>query len=311
MSFLGSHLIYHQSPPFRNTGVRRKVGTEVNTINFVDWISATIPMPASSVTISDATYTGRVLSLAYELTGEHTWTATRPRFGYALAWASDVGGAIIQCNPSRADMEVNFVAPGAFLTTHPWRAMIARLERYQARFSRLDMTVQFACRHPLTSELYDLASAQQWVSSARKFQLVSSNTGSTLYVGGRTSEKFLRVYDKGAQLGEEPGTLWRVELECKGSVARQYAKWINGEASPQFAHVIRQFADWPDSYAWLLAMRTSKDAPAFTTEKRSHSTRAWLFGIVADCMARLETANPGTLEQFNAHVRSLNDKLPF
>jgi hypothetical protein len=47
--------------------------------------------------------------------------------------------------------------------------------------------------------------------------------GQTLYVGKRTSSRYGRLYDKGAQMGLEPLTLWRYEVEYKKPLATQVA----------------------------------------------------------------------------------------
>jgi hypothetical protein len=56
--------------------------------------------------------------------------------------------------------------------------------------------------------------------------------GGTLYIGHRGSDAFGRLYDKGAQLGEEipPRLLWRYEVEYKRDLAEQAAAvfWFIG-----------------------------------------------------------------------------------
>jgi len=55
--------------------------------------------------------------------------------------------------------------------------------------------------------------------------------GGTLYIGHRGSDAFGRLYDKGAQLGEQipPRILWRYEVEYKRKLAEQAAAvfWSN------------------------------------------------------------------------------------
>jgi len=56
--------------------------------------------------------------------------------------------------------------------------------------------------------------------------------GGTLYVGHRGSDAFGRLYDKGAQLGDDipPRLLWRYEVEYKRALAQQAAEvfWFVG-----------------------------------------------------------------------------------
>lgn len=54
---------------------------------------------------------------------------------------------------------------------------------------------------------------------------VNKKGGQTLYVGKRTSSRFGRLYDKGAQSGEsEPLKLWRYEVEYKKPLASEVTK---------------------------------------------------------------------------------------
>jgi DNA relaxase NicK len=54
----------------------------------------------------------------------------------------------------------------------------------------------------------------------------SPNGGNTVYVGSRQSERFVRIYDKAAQLGLAEKQWKRFEIECKGMVARALANML-------------------------------------------------------------------------------------
>jgi len=88
-------------------------------------------------------------------------------------------------------------------------------------------------------------------SPNRKYGLIqNSRNGQTLYVGSRTSAQFGRVYDKGVESGyDEPGRLWRYEVELKKPVsdtaARQLANWSNPEKGQESHYQIVPFVfDW-------------------------------------------------------------------
>jgi len=69
--------------------------------------------------------------------------------------------------------------------------------------------------------IYQSLERQGNTGTARNWtELRSNNGGYTLYVGSRTSEKFIRIYDKAAE-SQLPNELWqRFEIETKGVVAR-------------------------------------------------------------------------------------------
>lgn len=49
--------------------------------------------------------------------------------------------------------------------------------------------------------------------------LIESLTGDTLYVGSRESDIYIRIYDKSMEYGRQLGTVWRFEVEFKGTKA--------------------------------------------------------------------------------------------
>ena len=88
-------------------------------------------------------------------------------------------------------------------------------------------------------------------SPNRKYGLIqNSRNGQTLYVGSRNSAQFGRVYDKGVESGyDEPGKLWRYEVELKkpvsDMVARQLANWSNPKKGQESHYRIVSFVfDW-------------------------------------------------------------------
>jgi len=54
-------------------------------------------------------------------------------------------------------------------------------------------------------------------------RIVSNNNGETIYLGSRQSERFIRIYNKAAQTGNDTELWWRLEIETKGDVARLVA----------------------------------------------------------------------------------------
>ncbi len=103
----------------------------------------------------------------------------------------------------------------------------------QYRTTRLDLQLTFKPKTPqpkLAVSLYDKIRAMEGVGASplgnRKITLIQSGTGSTLYVGSRTSGcKFFRLYDKSLDLGGEPGEYWRAEVQYGKKLARGAIGW--------------------------------------------------------------------------------------
>ncbi|HID9489542.1 TPA: replication initiation factor domain-containing protein [Stenotrophomonas maltophilia] len=132
---------------------------------------------------ADGTYTARI-----ELTGEGCKSIAAARCGHAQRWLE----------------------------------LRAKLESCGGRITRLDV-----CADDLMGK-YPLRLAQKWYDEGEfdnrgqrpKAQLVDdydSGDGKTLYVGGKKSEKQLRVYEKGRELGDKSSPWVRYEAQFRAS----------------------------------------------------------------------------------------------
>ncbi len=103
-----------------------------------------------------------------------------------------------------------------------WLELRAKLESTAGRLTRVDV-----CADDLMGA-YPISVAMQWLEDGQfdnrgqkvNRQLIDdfdTGKGKTLYVGSRQSEKFLRVYEKGMQLGDKVSPWVRYEAEFKAS----------------------------------------------------------------------------------------------
>lgn len=107
-----------------------------------------------------------------------------------------------------------------------WLLLRAKLESCAGRITRIDV-----CADDLTG-LYPIRVAQQWWQAGEfdnrgqrpKGKLhddFDSGDGKTLEIGSRKSEKFMRVYEKGRQLGDPDSPWVRFEAEFKSSQRKE------------------------------------------------------------------------------------------
>lgn len=107
-----------------------------------------------------------------------------------------------------------------------WLLLRAKLESCAGRLTRIDV-----CADDLTG-LYPIRVAQQWWQNGEfdnrgqrpKGKLhddFDSGDGKTLEIGSRKSEKFMRVYEKGRQLGDPESPWVRFEAEFKSSQRKE------------------------------------------------------------------------------------------
>jgi len=83
----------------------------------------------------------------------------------------------------------------------------------------LQVTVELPARN---KEVASVAYERVLDRGKTKGSLISSSDGGyTCYVGSRHSRFFGRLYDKGAQQGQEPGWIWRYEVEVKKPASKE------------------------------------------------------------------------------------------
>lgn len=200
-------------------------------------------------------------------------------------------GRIELCSSSRPDMMTHIIFNGDTLR-HLQDAHGDTLEGiiafYQtARFSRIDLAVDVRHGSLDIADLRDKFGAGEGGSRAKTGLHLEGvgQDGETLYIGAPKSGKRLRIYDKKAEAGTDYE--WtRIELQMRSKTAtRTVATLIGGEnLGGTIAAVVRDFASFPSSAEWLLALGHDeiKIAPG---EKGVSARLNWLMTTAARALA--------------------------
>jgi hypothetical protein len=279
----------------------------------IDWVSATLPF-RTKVTIIPHKEKEMI----------YGWN------GYSDGWKLD-SGALVYLNPDREEMGLHVRLSGAALNylkdelhIDPL-VLIARLRDGGGKITRLDLAVDVKDGGIDVMEFITLADFGLWEGEPRKHSCFidgSDGQGKTLYMGRRSSKRYLRIYDKGAQLmtGED----WvRLEVEYKQDVAQNVARelvaawneadWENIDslesAYQKLPGMIKGVVDFPIStnYQKICGKKGIKVA---NEKKGMTNTEKWLFNASAPVLARL------TVEQgmdfkllFLKHVGDLEQEI--
>lgn len=106
------------------------------------------------------------------------------------------------------------------------------------RCSRIDLALDVqAGPDTLARQLHDQAEQAEG-RQVKVSMVLGAGSGDTLYLGCRSSTRYMRVYDKLRQLGEvvpPEGTIWRYELELKGAAAA--LAWMQIQAGVPAAQI--------------------------------------------------------------------------
>lgn len=192
---------------------------------------------------------------------------------------------------------------------HGMRAdeIIANVQaRNRVKFTRIDLAVDIINGGASPTDIMEAYKAGQVETRAKKCRQVigycaeQQREGNTVYLGSRTGELYMRVYEKGLETisknglratkneGENQALIdtlaaldWtRVELEIKGKKAPIAARAITHEGSPSATNAaLRRFVQLPKLQWWndMLARLPQADTAIMQGENHNQgASRKWL-----------------------------------
>jgi len=215
----------------------------------VDWMTATV-RPGVKATL--------LMNLVEQ------WYEDRQNDGYqgsAWKWNGYSGSTTDGISFGRRD-DGYLIRVSGDVALNRWRM----LGKYADNISRLDLQVtglddrldvdwtQTAKR---TSEL----EARILAGMTRTTLTTSTPSGSTYTIGSRSSERYLRIYDKTAESnGLWPSTCWRWEIEYKAGLADRVAERLLVADRPENMILSRL---WQDFSQWLITVPCPSVGPGW------------------------------------------------
>src|SRR5258708_3327033 len=272
----------------------------------IDWISVTYS--ASQIQLSDEQPVKTALRLAPEITGDNSrWTITKGMFGYRHGVRSE-NGSMLYFSDAASTMGVHMSYSGSSLSK-----LEASLFKYHvlrgAKFTRLDVSIDFGGALSIR-KLKTLFDVGRSVTQSRTCKLLEGTSGTTLYIGSRTSQKYLRIYDKRAEQ-KQPRTApdwYRIVLELRDETAHGVAHYLSENGLEHIPDDIRGFSDFPTYPTWIEAMDTANTV-RIASERKMSDTRKWLIEQVAGSVAREAENDPEFWETFKTEVDALRWKI--
>ena len=212
---------------------------ETSVTGSMDWLAFTLHWNGSALQQFRKGYA--LDALASTVTGHAAgWIKEKPCNGYPyVVSAADRSGLRVMATEPDAPMGVHVSWSGSALREVNPRAVLRLALNMGATIRRIDLAVDLHKELDQHSLYFRLTQGEAKTAS-KKFQRIQSDTGWTIYVGSRTSEKFLRIYDKQAEAQlQEP--LTRVELECKGDYAHGIGQHVDQNGYHDFTSIIKAF----------------------------------------------------------------------
>lgn len=187
----------------------------------LDWLSFTVREDEH-----DCTKLFRALSCAGEA---EPITAT---YGYTVGVQYPNG---IRClrNQDRPDMGTHVIVPGSALSNVckadgiSQRELLALVLAHKGKIARLDLAIDAQDERIDGNAIFNLARSGKRTGTARTVNAISGTDGGfTLYVGSRTSDRMIRLYNKAIQGGFIGSDWWRCEVELKRDMAQSVSNML-------------------------------------------------------------------------------------
>jgi DNA relaxase NicK len=222
------------------------------------------------------------------------------------------GGALALCG--RDDMGTHIILGGVALTT--FRALGAKSHHLLANFTqwgyratRIDLAIDaIDSRIDGLQTWRDFDEKRAETRAAAPFLVSSGNSGWTLYIGARQSDKHMRIYNKYAEVqnkGVVPEGVddWvRFEIVLKRHHSRAAAALIQERGVAITARsLINDYARNPADPKWNKVMEGEITEIGKSVRKMTN-TRRWLMEVAAKTLAREFQADPSIWQDFNTKV---------
>jgi len=292
----------------------------MHSLLHIDWLSITIPLSGDRDVSKFED-----LQLWDSLDGKtmtkdgSKWHVSAPQYGYTHAYTS-LHGTIAMFG--RTAMGLHVIYSGQCLQRLTSEGIdtddiIRNAAYFDARCTRIDVALDIIDGRNKVSNFQLACERAQCVTSSKTWRIMQgSEGGHTLYVGSRSSERMVRVYDKKAQLAAKYEQTsydnWvRIECEFKGDKAKNLMRACseNDLIDVMTSHLI-DAVDFPTIPEYGQALNTGgKFVEPTITKRKDTQTRHWLMKMVAPVIAR-EAAQDGEfyaalLTEVNAQIENL------
>lgn len=177
--------------------------------------------------------------------------------------------------------------------------------------TRLDFAIDLFDQEANPSDLLYAWQCDQLLTTAQTVGIVENQTregslGATVYIGSRSSERFIRCYDKGKQ--QHTNLDWvRIELECKGQRAQELAEMIvRSQVREAGLSMLGDVIEWSD-VDWLNEVWTDFEAvPIGKIGRPETNTERWIRTV---CLPAIRSAAQNGMAGIVEALRAILDEI--
>ena len=276
----------------------------------IDWLTLTIKGGfGSSVKELDHDLAAALAYRAFESVGYQVDVPLErqmPSFGYAYAFTEPYNHVRIDVGANVEVQGLKMTLSGSVLDGIPARDELLRNAlRGGWKPTRIDIALDALDTGVTISSIRDAYMSNVNRSVQRSTRYIEKGKAHTFELGSRTSEKFMRIYDKGAQQRTLASWL-RFELECKGTYAVQVGSALMSETALCGVPTMLKMLHYPETKHELLdaiaEVITGVDYVSPESVKGSSDTLLWLEKSVKPSLVKLHKENRAEFRAFLATV---------
>lgn len=269
----------------------------------IDWMSVTLPLATAGEDWTIRDTTARAVNELRDRCGSFIeafgspldWQPSHGRAPYSISRRSDDGTRALYLHPELPYFTFEASGQACQKARH---YMTALCTAFDGLFTRLDLAVD------IETDVTPSAFAEQAKPPLIKTRSVmQSSTGETVYIGSRTSEKFVRIYRYNAP--HPRAHLLRAEFQLKKAYANGLARRIvDGVTLESLASGFGQQFHFKHP-CWNVSPEPTRIKVA--SHAQSGNTIAWLTQTVAPLMRRLQAEGRLDVEAWIAEYVTSND----
>lgn len=188
-------------------------------------------------------------------------------------------------NPLHPEWGTHIVWSGSALADCPIapESLVTSLFNANFSFSRIDLAIDAKGFNLKPSDATEYIAKKEIKTRAKEYPLWrdAQATGYTQYIGKKSSEIYMRIYDKAAELGVlEDWT--RVEIVVRGKRTQLAAQQIVRDVD--FRSIVKGFANFENWEQWSEIMEV--EAVKLPADRSTSQTLQWLLRSAAPSLAR-------------------------
>lgn len=200
----------------------------------IDWLTLTIVGAYGAIidvvaNVDDAVLVARLAVENLGIAVAPSLVIVRPDFGYAYGFVHSETGIRVDVGWKLSHQGIKVTGSGKSLRNHgDAKGLLSTALDAGWKPTRVDVAWDMFNSAASIGQIQQQVTGTPGHQPRYKTGYIASRTGETLTIGSRTSQKYVRIYDKAAEQGVS-GDWKRIEIELKGAFLQENAREISLE----------------------------------------------------------------------------------